>query len=137
MAIEYPGYGLYEGSPDEQTIIEDTEAVYEYLIKKLNINPKNILLYGRSIGTGPASYLASRKEVGALILMSAFTSIRAVVKDLAGTWAQYMIKERFNNLEAIAKVRCPTFFIHGQQDKLIPYTHSADLHSNYFKILIG
>ena len=128
--MEYPGYGVYRGSPDETTIIKDAEAVYDYLTLKLNVKPKNILVFGRSIGTGPATYLASQKDLGALILMSAFTSIRAAVKDFAGKWAQYLIKERLNNLEAIPNVKCPTFFIHGQKDSLIPYNHSSDLHSN-------
>lgn len=129
LAIEYPGYGLYKGAADETTIMLDSETVYDYLTNKLKISPKNIIVFGRSIGSGPATYLASRRKVGALILMSAFTSIRAVVKDFAGRWAQYLIKERFNNLENIAKVSCPTFLVHGQKDKLIPYTQSEALHS--------
>ena len=115
--------------------MQDSEAVYEYLTAKLNIKPRNILLFGRSIGSGPATYLASKRETGALILMSAFTSIRAVVKDFAGKWAQYLIKERFNNFEAIPKVKCPVFFVHGQRDNLIPFSHSQDLHSKKIKII--
>ena len=127
--MEYPGYGLYKGTPNDVTIMEDSEAVYDYLTKKLNIKPKNIMLFGRSIGSGPATYLASQREVGALILMAAFTSIRAAVKEFAGKWAQYLIKERFNNLENIPKVKCPAFLVHGQSDRMIPFTHSQELHS--------
>jgi abhydrolase domain-containing protein 17 len=103
--------------------------VFDYFTNKLNIHPKDIIIFGRSIGSGPATWLASRKNIGALVLMSAFTSIRAVVRDLAGKWAQYLIKERFNNLEHISRVTCPTFLIHGLKDSLISYKQSQDLHS--------
>ena len=65
--------------------------------------------------------------------MSAFTSIKDVVKDLAGKWATYLIKERFLNIEHISKVNSPSFFIHGQKDSLIPYKHSQKLKSKFFE----
>lgn len=89
------------------------------MVKKLGFKDKNILIFGRSIGSGPASYLASVRPCGGLILMSAFTSLRAVVGDLISNWAKGLIRERFNNLENIKKITCPVFLIHGQQDKLI------------------
>ena len=88
------------------------------------------MVFGRSIGSGPATYLASTKNIGALILMSPFMSIRAAVKDIAGSWAQYLIKERFNNIEAIKTVSCPTFFVHGQKDGVVSFQHSKKLHGN-------
>lgn len=129
MAVEYPGYGLYHGTPNEATIKQDAEAVYDFLIK-IRVKPQNTIIFGRSIGSGPATHLASCRKVGALVLMSAFTSIRDAVKDFVGKWAQYLVKQKFNNLEAIAKVTCPTFLIHGQKDTLIPFAHSEALHSN-------
>jgi pimeloyl-ACP methyl ester carboxylesterase len=130
LGVEYPGYGMYQGTSSDTGILEDSEALYDFLVTKLRIDPQDLILFGRSIGSGPAAYLASRKPVGALVLMSAFTSIRAVVKDLAGKWATYLIKERFNNLDCISKVMCPTFFVHGLRDSLIPFKHSQDLHGN-------
>ena len=61
----------------------------------LNLSEKDIILYGRSIGSGPACYLASTKSPGALLLMSAYTSIKAVVKSIAGRLASFLVKERF------------------------------------------
>jgi fermentation-respiration switch protein FrsA (DUF1100 family) len=59
--------------------------------------------------------------------MSPYTSIRGVVKDLAGSWATFLVTERFKNIEEMEKVRCPSFFIHGKKDRLIPYEHSRKL----------
>ena len=53
---------------------------------------------GRSIGSGVATNIAGiYKKLGALILVSAFTSIKGLVSDVAGSIASYMIKERFKN----------------------------------------
>ena len=60
--------------------------------------------------------------------MSPFTSIRAVVRDLAGKWIQYLVKERFDNLEHMSTVTNPTFIVHGMRDNLIPYKHSQELY---------
>lgn len=63
----------------------------------------------------------------ALILISPFTSLKAVVKHLAGNIASYLIKERFENLKNIIKVQSPIYIVHGQKDTMIPYEHSIKL----------
>ena len=128
--MEYPGYGHYTGhSPSAERIFEDAELVYDFLVNNVGFPEKNIVIFGRSIGSGPATHVAAHRSPGALVLMSAFTSLRAVVRDLVGSVLQYLIRDRFNNLENISKVSAPTFLIHGQRDRLIPYTHSQELHS--------
>ena len=59
--------------------------------------------------------------------MSPYTSIKAVVKSIAGQLLSMLFAERFSNIEEIEKVECPCFFIHGKQDKIIPWSHSQDL----------
>ena len=131
IAIEYPGYGLYYGSTDDNRILQDAEYLYDYLTLKLMINPLEIIVFGRSIGSGPASWLASKRRIGALVLMSAFTSIRAVVKDIAGM-AQYLVRERFCNIDCMPNVTAPVFLVHGLRDRLISYRHSQALKSKSF-----
>ena len=84
-------------------------------------------MFGRSIGSGPATHLAAHRNPGMLILMSPYTSIRAVVRDIAGSWASYFVAERFKNIEEIEKVQCPCFFVHGSKDKLISHEHTQKL----------
>ena len=102
----------------------------DYLSEKCGFSTENIILFGRSIGTGPAVYAAGRRPVGGLILMSPYTSIRAVVKHIVGSVLQYAVAERFMNVNEISKVECPTLFVHGKLDELIPYQHSLELHKN-------
>ena len=126
--MEYPGYGIYEGTPNATKISEDSEIVYDYLTKELMIPEDRIIIFGRSIGSGPASYLAARRKVRALILMSPYTSIRNVVKTHVGRLLQYLVADRFNNIEEIQKVNCPVFLIHGKKDTLIPFENSKMLY---------
>jgi pimeloyl-ACP methyl ester carboxylesterase len=60
LAYDYEGYGKTTGSPSELACYEDIDAAYTYLIQTLNQVPENIVLYGRSLGTGPSAYLAER-----------------------------------------------------------------------------
>ena len=76
IAVEYPGYGLYkDSSPNADLILNDAEYVYNYLNKRLGYDEKNIIIFGRSIGSGPSTYLASKYKPGCLVLMSPFTSL--------------------------------------------------------------
>lgn len=128
--MEYPGYGAYHGSPSEKKVLIDAETVYHHLTNNLKLKEEEIFIFGRSIGSGPATWLASIKNPGMLILMSPFTSIRAVAKHLGGNLAKFLVKERFNNVEFIANVRCPVLFIHGKKDTLIPHTQAMKLYGS-------
>lgn len=125
--MEYPGYGIYKGQPSAEQILMDSEIVFDYLTLELNIDPARILLFGRSIGSGPATHLAANRKPGAIILMSPYTCIREVVKHLTNKYVQYLVSDRFRNIDKISKVKCPIMFVHGRQDTLIPYSHSEEL----------
>ena len=71
--------------------------------------------------------------------MSGFTSIKAVAKHLAGSFAGAFVKERFKNKRFMPCVKCPTLFLHGKRDNVVPYQHSVELHGAFclqFLILI-
>lgn len=126
VAMEYPSYGIYEGKPSDSAIFEDSLILYEYLVN-CGVDPMKIFLVGRSLGAGPAVYLASKRKVAALVLISPMKSIRQVARNFIGCFS-FLIKEQFNSYENIRSVTCPTFFIHGKKDKLIPYQHSKELY---------
>jgi abhydrolase domain-containing protein 17 len=122
FAYDYRGYGTSQGKPSEQNAYEDIEAAYQYLTTALNISPSQIILYGRSLGSGTSVEIASREPIAGLILESPFTSTFRVITQIA-----IVPFDRFDNLRKIAKVRCPVLFLHGTQDRLIPLHHSETL----------
>ena len=126
IIIEYPGYSIYPGEPNAQKILENTSIVYDFIKNEFSIEDKNIFIFGRTIGTGPAIYLASIRKPNALFVVSSFTSIRAVAGNLVGP-LKYLVKDRFLSRDYIKNVSCPVFFIHGESDPLIPYTETLAL----------
>ena len=73
LVIEYPNYGLYKGrSCDESNIYQDALDIYDFLVHVLDLGPDQILVFGRSIGSGPSTYLARHRNIGALILFAPF-----------------------------------------------------------------
>jgi dienelactone hydrolase len=125
--IEYPGYGVYKSKKDHKKMLADSLITFDFLEKTLGFPPENIYIFGRSIGTGPASYLASqRPRARMLILLSPYTNLKAVAKDLVG-FLSVFFKDRFNNLKCMKDVKSPTIIIHGKKDDIIKVEHSNKL----------
>ena len=72
-------------------------------------------------------HLAHKHKIGGLVLFSAFTSIKCVVRSLVGSLGEALVKQRFDNLAKIVAVDCPILLIHGDEDDLVPIGHSRSL----------
>jgi abhydrolase domain-containing protein 17 len=122
LAYDYQGYGTSQGKPTEKTSYEDELAAYEYLTRDLKLAPERIIIYGRSVGSGPAVHLAARKPAAGLILQSPFMSAFRVL-----TRVPILPFDKFPNYKQIARVRCPVLIIHGANDTVIPPWHGRKL----------
>jgi hypothetical protein len=128
LAVEYPGYGLLKHiASSEKSVQEVVLTVFRFVVDELRVAYEQIFLFGRSIGSGPATYLASTFPVGGLILVAAFASINEVIRSLAGRIIAGAFVERFPNISLIGNVSCPTLFIHGEKDSLVPPEQSVAL----------
>lgn len=95
----------------------------------LEIPVQNIIIMGRSLGSGPAIYISSRYEIGFLVQISPFISIREVVKDTYGYQTSLLIKDSFDNVARIKRVNGKVLIIHGADDKIVMPKHAATLRS--------
>eukprot|EP00826_Nyctotherus_ovalis_P044367 TRINITY_DN4787_c0_g3_i1.p1 TRINITY_DN4787_c0_g3~~TRINITY_DN4787_c0_g3_i1.p1 ORF type:complete len:307 (+),score=54.73 TRINITY_DN4787_c0_g3_i1:114-1034(+) len=127
LVVEYPSYGIYSGDPNSTRITWDAINVFDYIAHACDWGEENIIIFGRSIGTGPAVDLACRKKPGALVLVSAYASIKKAVGGFTTGLVAWLVQERFNSAESIKLVRCPTLIIHGRVDEVIPYTQALEL----------
>ena len=125
LGVEYPGYGTYlnNGDSTEQKLKEDAEYIYKFCLNDMGIREKDIILCGRSIGSGPAAWLAANYNPGALCLLSAFTSVCAAASVSVGKFLSLFVAERFNNLVEVTRATCPTLIVHGRLDDIVPFDH--------------
>ena len=123
LGYDYPGYGLSAGVPTEKGVYAAADTAYEFLVNVKGYAPTNIVVVGRSIGSGPACYLAEQYPVGGLVIVSGFTSIPRVA-----TGIRLLPVEPFPNIRRIGNVRCPVLIIHGDRDEVIPFWHGQALY---------
>ena len=122
FAYDYPGYGTSTGKPSEAGCYAALASAYAYLTTIKGYSPDKIVLYGLSLGGGPAIDLASREPVGGLILEGAFMSVFRVIT----TW-RVLPWDRFLNIEKIRNVRAPLLSIHATNDQTVPFKHGKAL----------
>ncbi len=123
LMYDYRGYGTSEGRPTVARIKEDAAAAYRWLTEEKGIDPQTIIAQGRSVGGGPATWLAANREVGGLVIESTFVSAFRVK-----TRWPLLLGDRFNNLKAIKTTRCPVLVMHGRNDRIIPFWHGQKLY---------
>lgn len=131
LMIDYRGYGKSTGRISEKGLYADGEAAYRWL-RSAGFENDNILIYGRSIGTGVAVDLASRYRCKGLVLEAPFTSMGVLANEkLPLLFPSLYLRYRFDNFGKINKVKGPIVFIHGSSDDLIPIAHSQQLYDRY------
>jgi fermentation-respiration switch protein FrsA (DUF1100 family) len=123
LGFDYRGYGASTGGPTTTSgATRDMESVYRYAQHTLGISPSRLVLYGRSVGGGPATDLAARLPAAGLVLESTFTSTFVVM-----THVPILPFDRFPNLRHVRQVRAPILVIHGTADEVIPVSHGRRL----------
>ncbi len=121
-AVDYPGYGLSDGSPDEKGCYRNVHRLYDWLIENRGFKPEDIVVNGFSVGTGPATELAATRPCGGLILEAPFLSAPRVV-----TRVRLLPVDPFPNLKRIGEVKCRVLIIHGKADSIVPYSQGLEL----------
>ena len=124
LAYDYPGYGQSPGRPTEASAERAIEAAWAFLTADQGLSSDQIVVIGRSVGSGPSVWLADRTSPATLVLISPFTSAFAVQSP-----AQYILPgNRFPNLKRIRNCDTPLLVIHGEADRVIPISHGLKLH---------
>lgn len=123
FAYDYPGYGLSDGKAGVTNTYHSAVAAYRYLTEEKGVDPARLLLYGRSLGSGPSLYLAERFPVGGVILDGAFVSTFRVK-----TVIPIYPHDKFQNLRRIRRLEVPLLVLHGRLDTTVPFWHGKALY---------
>lgn len=120
--FDYRGYGNSEGKPTEKGTYRDAEGAWNYLVREKKVKPEEIIIFGRSLGGGIASYLAKKYQPRALIIESSFTSISDIAKALYPMLpSKLLLRFKYNTRERLKDIHCPILIIHSPDDRTIPF----------------
>jgi len=127
MLVEYPGYGGAPGRPTEATIMRQAEEALD-LLGRAGIEPRRLVLWGESLGTGVATRLAVGRGVAGVVLEAPFTSVADRAQEIYWwTPARWIVLDAFDNLSRIAKLGAPLLIVHGERDETTPAAHGRRL----------
>lgn len=118
LLAEYRGYGGNLGSPGEAGLYRDGDAAMRWLAAE-GVAARDVVVVGNSIGSGPATEMALRHDVAALVLVSGLSSLPDVVAEAMPFVPRALVRDRFDNAAKLARVRAPVFLMHGDADTLV------------------
>lgn len=125
FAYDYPGYGTRLEKSTEQGTYDAIDQAYALLTQKHGIDPKHIILHGRSLGAAVSIDLATRVPSAGLILESPFLSAYRVY-----TQIPLFPFDKYNNLSKLSKIHVPTLVMHGLADNIIPFWQGEKIYQS-------
>ena len=123
--VDYRGYGWSSGSPSEKNLYKDALFLYD----SIKSNHKQINLIGRSLGSGVASYLSSKRSVDKLALITPFDSIKNVAQQMYPLYPMGLIlKDEYDSIKHLQnKTSNNILILMAKNDTLIPNKHTYNL----------
>ena len=120
----YRGYGGSSGRPSEAALVADALAVFD------EIHPRHgpVTVVGRSLGSGVAAYVASRRSVSRVVLVTPFDSLAAVgARHYPAPLVRWLLRDRFDSAEYAPAITAPTLLLAAADDDIIPPAHAEAL----------
>jgi hypothetical protein len=126
--LHYPGYGGSSGSPSERTIVADALALFD----RIHAEHPNVVLIGRSLGTGVAVQVASQRPVARLVLVTPFDSLGDVAAaQFPLLPVRWLLRDRFESWRYASQVTAPTRIIVAEDDEVVPRASTDRLRTRF------
>jgi pimeloyl-ACP methyl ester carboxylesterase len=115
--MNYRGYGGSAGKPTEASIIADARSLFDMV----HLNHKNVMVVGRSLGTGVAIHLASERPVERLILVTPYFSMEELAEAQFSIFpVSWILQDKYESWKYAATITTPTLLIQAERDEVIP-----------------
>lgn len=133
LVFEYPGFGKDSNAPGQALILQRALELVSH-VKKQNHKNLPVYLMGESLGTGVATWVATKTDISGLILVSSYTSL-AVVAQHHYPWApvKYLLKHKFPAEAWAGNTDSPVLLFHGINDDIIPVKFARQQYFNFHK----
>ena len=123
----YRGYGRSTGTPGQQPLYDDALAIYAHAIEK-GVRAEQMVVMGRSLGSGVASMLAVARPVHAAVLITPFDSLAAVAAEHYPWFpVRWLLRHPFPSTDWARQARVPALFVAAAEDAIIPPSHARKL----------
>lgn len=116
VLFDYRGYGGTAGSPTEEGLVTDAEALAEVVFD----SPLPVVFFGESLGGGVATGLATRLPPDALVLRSPFTSLGDMARAHYPLVPSFLLKDRYPVEDQVAAIEVPLLVVLGGRDSIVP-----------------
>ncbi len=127
VVVNYRGYGGSSGEPGQKALYDDGLAIYDYAIKR-GVPPQNIVVMGRSLGSGVASMLAGARSVRAAVMITPFDSLASVA---AGHYpflpVRLLLRHPFPSTDWAKRTKAPVLILAADRDTVVPASHAQKL----------
>jgi uncharacterized protein len=125
---DYRGFGKSTGKTTEANLLTDANLMYMFVKEELNFPENQIIVYGRSLGTGPSVRLSFDFKPKFLILETPYSSIPDAASRLIPFIPFEKISDyQLNSLDIIDKINCDVHFFHGTKDWVVKYESGKQL----------
>lgn len=124
--LSYRGFGANEGEPSQAALFADALAIYDQVRVRQPDAP--IVVIGRSLGSGVASYVASRRSLAGLVLVTPFDSMVAVAQ-AHYRWLPVgrLLQDRYESTRYVARYTGPALVVRAGRDEVIPAANTERL----------
>ena len=129
VCVNYRGYGLSEGRPEQEKILADCAGAMEMLASQGYFDPAKVHVIGRSLGSGVAGYLSNKMPVAKVCLVTPYDSVLSVAK--RKYWflpVGSIIRHPFDAMPWARKNAAPMLMILSERDEVVPHQHSQRLY---------
>ena len=131
-AMNYRGYAGSTGRPAEAALIGDARVLFDHV----HLDYANIIVIGRSLGSGVAVQLAAERPVERLILITPYDSLLNVAARQFGFFPlRWLMLDKFESWRYAANVTAPTHLIAAENDEVIPASSTAALYKHFYPSL--
>jgi uncharacterized protein len=126
--VNYRGYGGSTGKPSEKALYEDALLVYD----KLKSKHKHISLIGRSLGSGVATYVTSKRDIKKLVLVTPFDSIEAIATGQFPIYpVSFMLFDKYDSIGRVNAIKTQTLILVAGKDTLVPNENTFRLYNAF------
>jgi alpha-beta hydrolase superfamily lysophospholipase len=127
---DYPGFGKSTGQRTEAILYDEAEQVYK--LARQQYDKQQIVIYGKSLGTGIASYLASKRDCKQLFLETPYYSITSLARQFAFIYpVGQLMAYKIPQAEYLKKVTAPITIVHGTNDWTTFYSNALRLKKSF------